>query len=82
MPAEVQIVTDEMATQGLKEAGNFETINKTLISEEYIEPEETVIEINESSQLAQTLLETNPETAQEKMKELVNDSEDIQQNQE
>lgn len=30
-PAEVQIVTDEAAGEGAKEAGTFEAINKTLI---------------------------------------------------
>ena len=72
-PAEVQIVTDELAGEGAKEAGTFTDINRTLIQEEFIEPEAPIIEINESSQLAQTLLEPNPDVAKEMIKELVPD---------
>lgn len=76
-PAEVQIVTDDVAGKDAKEAGTIDDINKTLIEEEFLEkPEEAVIEINESSQLAQTLLEPDPEVAKEKIKELVPDSTD------
>lgn len=76
-PAEVQIVVDDVTGESAREVGTFKDINKTLIQEEYIEPDAPVIEINESSQLAQTLLEPNPDVAKEMIKELVPEKSEV-----